>query len=95
MRGRVGMGREVLLTISVSGPSGERTEREAVVDTGFTGALCLGAEEIETLGCASWAGGTQCLRTGGRWRRATIAVVCSGMAGSGGCRGSLPRAARS
>ena len=31
------MGREILLTISVSGPSGERTELEAVVNTDFTG----------------------------------------------------------
>ena len=51
MRGRVGEGaHEVLLTVMVSGPTGERTELEAVVDTGFTGALCLGAEQIESLG---------------------------------------------
>lgn len=51
MRGRVGEGaREVLLTVTVSGPAGEHTELEAVVDTGFTGALCLGAEQIKEMG---------------------------------------------
>ncbi len=51
MRGRVGEGaHEALLAVSVSGPTGERTEVQAVVDTGFTGALCLGAEDIEALG---------------------------------------------
>ena len=51
MRGRVGEGaHEALLTVTVSGPSEERTELEAVVDTGFTGALCRGAEQIEDLG---------------------------------------------
>lgn len=50
MLGRVSEGaQEALLTISISGPSRERVELEAVVDTGFTGALCLGAEEIEAL----------------------------------------------
>lgn len=51
MRGRMGDGaHEALLTVTVSGPSGDRTELEAVVDTGFTGALCLGAEQIKDLG---------------------------------------------
>lgn len=50
MRGRVGEGaREALLTLSVSGPSGKRAELEAVVDTGFTGALCLPPETISDL----------------------------------------------
>lgn len=51
MRGRVGGGaHEALLTVGVLGSSGGRAELEAVVDTGFTGSLCLGAEEIEALG---------------------------------------------
>lgn len=51
MRGHVGDGaHEALLTVSVLGPTGERAELEAVVDTGFTGALCLGAETVEALG---------------------------------------------
>lgn len=51
MRGRIGDGEhEVLLTLTVSSPSGKQTELEAVVDTGFTGALCLSAEQIEGLG---------------------------------------------
>ena len=51
MRGRVGDGaHEALLTVTVSGPSGNWAELEVVVDTGFTGALCLGAEQIENLG---------------------------------------------
>lgn len=50
MRGHVGDGaHEALLTVTVSGPSGDR-EIEAVVDTGFTGALCLSTEQIEDLG---------------------------------------------
>ncbi len=53
MRGRVGEGaHEALLTLTVASldPSGSQTELEAVVDTGFTGALCLGTEQIESLG---------------------------------------------
>lgn len=53
MRGRMGEGaHEALLTVTVAslGPSGNPSELEAVVDTGFTGALCLGAEQIEDLG---------------------------------------------
>ncbi len=51
MRVRVGEGsHEAFLTVTVSGPSGKRTELESVVDTGFTGALCLSAEQIENLG---------------------------------------------
>ena len=50
MRGRVGEGaREALLALRVSGPSGKRAELEAVVDTGFTGALCLPPETISAL----------------------------------------------
>ena len=37
------------MSVTLSGPSGKRTELEAVVDTGFTGALCLGAEQIQEL----------------------------------------------
>lgn len=51
MQGLVGNGaQEALLTVNVLGPSGERKELEAVLDTGFTGALCLGSEIIEDLG---------------------------------------------
>lgn len=51
MRERVGdRAHEALLTVGVLGPSGERAELEAVVDTGFTGSLCLRAEEVEALG---------------------------------------------
>ena len=50
MQGRVGDGaREAFLSVTLSGPSGKRTELEALVDTGFTGALCLGAEQIQEL----------------------------------------------
>lgn len=50
MEGRVGDGaREAFLSVTLSGPSGKRTELEALVDTGFTGALCLGAEQIREL----------------------------------------------
>ena len=46
MRGRVGEdAHEALLTVTVSGPTGNRAELE-VVDTGFTGALCLGAGQV-------------------------------------------------
>lgn len=51
MRGRVGEGaREAALTLTVLGPLGEDGEIEATVDTGFTGALCLPPEVVETLG---------------------------------------------
>ena len=50
MQGRVGDGaREAFLSVTFSGPSGKRTEREILVDTGFTGALCLGAQQIQEL----------------------------------------------
>ncbi|HZY66802.1 MAG TPA: hypothetical protein VFE21_13115 [Rubrobacteraceae bacterium] len=50
MLGRVSDGaHEARLTVNVSSPTGVSTELEAVVDTGFTGALCLGAEQIEAL----------------------------------------------
>jgi clan AA aspartic protease len=39
-----------MLTVGVFGPYGERAEIEELVDTGFTGSLCLGAEEVEALG---------------------------------------------
>lgn len=50
MRGRVSDGAlEALLSVKVIGPSGISMKLEAVVDTGFTGALCLDAEQIEAL----------------------------------------------
>ncbi len=51
MRGRVGEGaREAFLTVRILAPSGKQAEIEAVVDTGFTGSLCLGAEVMSALG---------------------------------------------
>lgn len=51
MRGRVGdRAHEAFLTVGVLAPSGKEAEIEAVVDTGSTGSLCLGAEVISVLG---------------------------------------------
>jgi clan AA aspartic protease len=50
MRGRVDEGgREAILPLRVIGRSGVRTEVEAVVDTGFTGSLCLPPEIVRSL----------------------------------------------
>ena len=50
MEGRVGDGaREAFLSVTLSGPSGKHRELKILVDTGFTGALCLGAEHIQEL----------------------------------------------
>ena len=50
MRGRVDDGgREAILPLTVIGRSGVRTEVEAVVDTGFTGSLCLPLEIVRSL----------------------------------------------
>lgn len=50
MRGYVsGEAREALLTLTVLGRSGARTQIEATVDTGFTGALGLPKELVGSL----------------------------------------------
>jgi len=50
MRGRVDDGgREAILPLTVIGRSGVRTEVEAVVDTGFTGTLCLPPDIMRSL----------------------------------------------
>lgn len=77
MRGRVGEGaHEALLTLTVASldPSGSQTELEAVVGTGFTGALCLGTEQIESLGLPLLGEELRYWRMVGRWRPVTTAV---------------------
>lgn len=50
MRGYLdGDAREALLTLTVLGRSGTQVQIEAIVDTGFTGALGLSREMVESL----------------------------------------------
>lgn len=55
MIGRVLTSREPVLRITVSGPLGTRKELDALVDSGFTGLLCLPSKAISELGL-SFAG---------------------------------------
>jgi predicted aspartyl protease len=54
MRGRVASdGREAMLPLTVIGSSGILAEVEAIVDTGFTGSLCLPPDVVRYHSCST------------------------------------------
>lgn len=64
MRGSVNSRLEAKLRLTIIGPLGIRQEIDAVIDTGFTGALVLPAATVSSLGLVRRSGGTATLADG-------------------------------
>ena len=64
MRGSVNARLEAKLRLTIIGPTGIRQDIDAVIDTGFTGALVLPAATVSSLGLVRRSGGTATLADG-------------------------------
>jgi clan AA aspartic protease len=64
MRGSVNAPLEAKLHLTIIGPAGIRQDVDAVIDTGFTGALVLPAAIVSSLGLLRRSGGTATLADG-------------------------------
>lgn len=85
------MAREALLTLTVLGRPGTRTQIEATVETGFTGALGLPKELVESLSLPLVGRGVAVLADGRGVETNYPRGGSSGTAGSGRSRCSLRR----